>query len=82
MAATSPIFILAALLGCALAVVGSVFDKLRLGPERSRRSGWLCLLCSAIFFVLFWAYGNVHTWTLVFFFPMLAGLISAAIFLF
>src|SRR5271167_2219581 len=82
MAAVSPIFFLSILLGSVLAMVGAVFDRLRLGTEQSKMRGKLCLLCGGISLILFWVFGNVHTWTFAFFFLMLAGFVSGSIFLF
>jgi len=81
MSAMSPVFLFSAL-GCVLAIVGAVFDKLRLPAEQSRMRGKLCLLFGGVSLILFWVFGNVHTWTFTFLPLMLAGFISAAVFFF
>ena len=76
------VFLPSLLLGTVLTTVGSAFDRRRLAAKQSRQRGVLCLLCSGVTLVLFAAFGNVHSWTFMFFFPMVAGLISGAILLF
>ena len=76
------VFLPSLLLGTVLATVGSAFDRRRLAAKQSNQRGVLCLLCSGIALVLFAAFGNVHGWTFMFFFPMVTGLISGAILLF
>ncbi len=82
LAAASPIFLLSILLGIVVATVGAVFDRLRLAAEQLKMRGKLCFLCGGVSLILFWVFGNVHTWTFSFFFLMLAGFVSGAIFVF
>ena len=74
-------FFLSLLVGSGLAIVGSVLDRRRLSPDRSRIRGTLCWVVSGISILLLTSMGNVHRWTFTFIFPAFVGLVTGAIFL-
>ena len=82
MSAVSAFFLLLSLMGCLLAIVGAVFDKFRLAAEQLRVRGKLCLISGGLSLIAFWVNPNFHTWASAFFFVMLAGFTSGAVYFF
>jgi MFS family permease len=74
-------FPLALLIGALLAIIGAVIDRRRMDVAKTRRRGVLCWLAAGVSCVLFATIGNVHSWTISFFFPAITGLLCGAIYL-
>jgi hypothetical protein len=70
------------LLGTALAIIGSVLDRLRLPLAQTRVRWALCWGVSIVSLALFLTTTkNIHGWTVVFLVPAFAGFVSGCILL-